>query len=996
MQARKLSRLYATTALVTASLAAAAPGALAQSEEEVAVPQPDTVVVTGSRIRRTAASTSAPVVEVDAQQIADRGYLSAGDLLNDLPSLDPQLNQADGSGESSGSGQQYPSLFGLGTGRTLTLVNSRRFVTTSSGLGDAQVDANIIPTGLVERVEVVQGGGAAVYGSDAIAGVVNYILKDDFEGVEIDLQYGDSWEYNDYEQPAVRLTAGTNFADGRGNIAVNAEYSSSPRLEFADRPRSNLSRITQGNPDDTGPNDGIPSVREVIPAHFWNFNTAGVVFSAPAPPPNFLARLNGSPIQFAEDGGVTSYNPGNILGIPFAEGGEGFRYSELAGLRTGVDRATVNLIGHYDVSPNIRLTGEFLYASTEAEERAQGVSRTVLNSAASGSGPIMFNITNPFLTQDAIAALSSINPGFAFGAPFWLSKHFDGQLFPDDVQTHDTDTWRALLGAEGDFVAGGRNFYWTVSGGLARVEGQVRSWGAHNAHFNNALNAVSNGADGAVCAINVDGDASNDDPACAPLNPFGFGNISDAAQDYVSVRTGEDFTNEQLNILATIGSTLFDLPAGPVDYSLAYEHRAEEAEFTPLEANRLGLVGTGDAVEPESGDYKTHEFSGEILVPLLGGDVTLPFVQELEFSGTYRYVDNSITEAESVWGAGLRWRVSDDLMLRASRSRNFRAPTLTQLFAPTSTALSNSGIDPCDADRIDAGPNPAIRRANCEAEWAANPNYGPLAGFQNPAENFTLTEVTSGGNPDLKNEVSDTWTYGFVFEPSFAPGLTISVDRIEIDLTDGLSAFTTEDFMAACYDSEPQPAELCSAFTRLAAAQGTSPAGTVVTGRTTTVNAGEVRFEGEVYHAAYLVPLDLVFSSFDPGELTLGLQATRTSLLTTSVAGSSFTRTDGTISQPEWVGRFDAAWERGPVRLTYQAYYLDEVLAAPGATIENNPNPVLDSNVTHDVSGLYRVSDDFTVRAGVINVTDEEPSYPSLSHGDILGRRWFVGANYRF
>ena len=996
MQARKLSRLYATTALVTASLAAAAPGALAQSEEEVAVPQPDTVVVTGSRIRRTAASTSAPVVEVDAQQIADRGYLSAGDLLNDLPSLDPQLNQADGSGESSGSGQQYPSLFGLGTGRTLTLVNSRRFVTTSSGLGDAQVDANIIPTGLVERVEVVQGGGAAVYGSDAIAGVVNYILKDDFEGVEIDLQYGDSWEYNDYEQPALRLTAGTNFADGRGNIAVNAEYSSSPRLEFADRPRSNLSRITQGNPDDTGPNDGIPSVREVIPAHFWNFNTAGIVFSAPAPPPNFLARLNGSPIQFAGDGGVTSYNPGNILGIPFAEGGEGFRYSELAGLRTGVDRATVNLIGHYDVSPNIRLTGEFLYASTEAEERAQGVSRTVLNSAASGSGPIMFNITNPFLTQDAIAALSSINPGFAFGAPFWLSKHFDGQLFPDDVQTHDTDTWRALLGAEGDFVAGGRNFYWTVSGGLARVEGQVRSWGAHNAHFNNALNAVSNGADGAVCAINVDGDASNDDPACAPLNPFGFGNISDAAREYVSVRTGEDFTNEQLNILATIGSTLFDLPAGPVDYSLAYEHRAEEAEFTPLEANRLGLVGTGDTVEPESGDYETHEFSGEILVPLLGGDVTLPFVQELEFSGTYRYVDNSITEAESVWGAGLRWRVSDDLMLRASRSRNFRAPTLTQLFAPTSTSLSNSGIDPCDADRIDAGPNPAIRRANCEAEWAANPNYGPLAGFQNPAENFTLTEVTTGGNPDLKNEVSDTWTYGFVFEPSFAPGLTISVDRIEIDLTDGLSAFTTEDFMAACYDSEPQPAELCSAFTRLAAAQGTSPAGTVVTGRTTTVNAGEVRFEGEVYHAAYLVPLDLVFSSFDPGELTLGLQATRTSLLTTSVAGSSFTRTDGTISQPEWVGRFDAAWERGPVRLTYQAYYLDEVLAAPGATIENNPNPVLDSNVTHDVSGLYRVSDDFTVRAGVINVTDEEPSYPSLSHGDILGRRWFVGANYRF
>ena len=997
MRKTTLTRLYTTTAMVTASLFAAAPGAFAQAEgEPAAAASSDTIVVTGSRIRRSVSSTPAPVAEIGEQEIEDRGYVTAADALNDLPSMAPQLNQADGSGESSGSGQQYPALFGLGTGRTLTLVNGRRFVTTSSGLGDAQVDANIIPTGLIERVEIVQGGGAAVYGSDAIAGVVNYILKDDFEGVEIDLQYGNSWEHGDYEQPAIRLTAGTNFADGRGNVALNAEWSSSPRLEFSDRERSNLARITQGNPADTGPNDGIPSVREIIPAHFWNFNTSGIVFSAPAPPPNFLTRVNGSPVQFGTDGSITPYDPGNILGIPFAEGGEGFRYSELAGLRTGVDRFTVNTIAHYDVSDTVRLNAELMYSSTQAEERAQGASRTVLNSAASGAGPIMFNVNNPFLTDAAIASLTTANPGFAFGAPMWLSKHFDGQLFPSDTQTHDTETLRALLGAEGEFAAGDRNFYWNLSGSFARVEGEVRSWGAHNAHLNNALGAVDDGSGNAVCSINVDGDPSNDDPACAPLNPFGFGNISDAARDYVSVRTGENFTNEQVDILATLGSTLFELPAGPIDYVLAYEHRSESAEFTPLEANQLGLVGTGSTTEPESGDYNTHEFSAEVLVPVLGNGVTLPLAQEVEFSGSYRYVDNSITEAESVWGAGLRWRVNDSVMLRASRSRNFRAPTLTQLFAPTNTVLSSSGIDPCDADRINAGPNPAIRRANCEAEWAANPAYGDLASFQNPAENFTLTEVTTGGNPDLKNEVSETWTYGIVFEPEFIPGLTVTVDRIEIDLTDGLSAFTTADFMATCYDSDPQPTDICSAFTRLAAPMNGNPAGTVVEGRTTTVNAGEIRFEGEVYHARYAVPIDAWFTSFDPGSLVVGLQATHTSLLSTSATGSTFIETQGTIQQPEWVGRFDAAWQRGPMRLTYQAYYLDEVLAAPGATIENNPNPVLDANITHDLSGIYDVTEDLSVRAGIVNFTDEPPSYPSLSHGDILGRRYFVGVNYTF
>lgn len=998
-----VNSLFNTSALAVLATTFGAAPVLAQGADEAPASVPaavdetatlETVVITGSRIRRDVASTPAPVVTFGEAAFQERGLISAGDALNQITSLRPQLNQAPGSGAGSGSGQQYPELFGLGTGRTLTLVNGRRFVTTSSGLGDAQVDANIIPTGLIDRIEVVQAGGAAVYGSDAIAGVVNYILKDDFEGVVLDLQYGDT-ERRNFEQISARLTAGSNFAGGRGNIAVNLEGSTTPVARFADFPASALSRILQNNSADTGPNDGIPSLREIIPAYFWPFNANGVIFNAPAPPPNFLTSVGGAPAQFAPDGSVIAYNPGAILGIPFAEGGDGTLFSDLAGLRTGVERYTGNFIGHFDISDNLRFNAELLYAQTNAESVPQGYARTVLNQTSPATGAIRFNRTNPFLTQAAINALSAARPTFAGGAPLWLSRHFYDDLFPSNLQENKTTSWRALAGLEGDFEAAGRNFYWTASASYADVSGTQGNWTADFARFNRAVAAVRDTAGNIVCAVNADADPANDDPGCAPLNPFGAGNISAAATSYVSARNGFGFENEQIDLLATIGTQLFALPAGAVDLVLAYEHRREEAAFTPFEANQRGLVGTGSVQVPTAGKYNTNEFSAEVLVPVIGGDTALPGVKALDLSATYRFVDNSIAGEETVWSAGSRWEVIDGITLRATRSRNFRAPTLEQLFAPQNTVLTQGGFDPCDADRINSGPNPSVRRANCQAEWAANPQFGNLATFQNPAENFTVTNVLTGGNPDLSNEVSETTTIGVVFDNFLVPGLTVAVDRIEIDLEDGLSAFTTADFMATCYDNTPQPAAICSAFTRLQAPDGSNPAGTTATGRTTTFNAGEIIFRGEVYYLNYDFDVD-AFVNGAPGAVTLGLEATHMAELRTSVTGTTFIRSDNTVLRPDWTTRFNVGYSNGPLRLSYQMDYLDDVLAGPNASIENNPNPEIDANYVHSLSALYELREGLTVRAGVTNIFDEAPAYPTLVHGDILGRRYFAGVNYRF
>ena len=952
------------------------------------------VIVTGSRIKRSAADQIAPLESLSGQVFAERGYITAADALNTVTANAPNLNQAPGNGDSSGTGQQFPNLFGLGTGRTLTLVNGHRFVTSSVGLGDAQVDANIIPTGLIDRIEVVQAGGAAVYGSDAIAGVVNYILQDNFEGLELDAQYGDSWKYNDYAQDHYRATWGMNFADNRGNVAVNVEYSSSPLLRFSDRPRSNLSRITQGNPADTGPNDGIPSVMEILDAHFWNFNGNGIIYNFPAPIPPALTLVNGAPVQFASDGSLIPYDPGNILGIPFAEGGDGFRYSELAGLRTGVERSNAMLIGHYDFTDHVTLRTELLYAHTVGEEIPQGYPRTVLNGSEPPNGAIKIFIFNPFLTPETVGALAAASPAFAQGQPLWLSRHFYYDLFPTNIQTTTTDTYFGLVGLDGDFDAAGRNWNWSASLTYGRVEGETFAWDADVAKFENAIFAVP-GPNGPACLINVDGNPNNDDAACSPINPFGAGNISPEASAYVSVPVGQDYTNDQWDFLATLGTSLFSLPAGGVEAVFAYEHRDEQADFVPFYANQQGLVGQGVKEVPQSGSYNTNELSAEVLVPILGGDDPRPGFKALEFDGTYRYVDNSIAGTESVWSAGLRWQIADDFTLRATRSRNFRAPTLTQLVAPQSVGAAAVSSDPCDSDRINSGPDPATRRANCEAEFAANPQYGPLEDFQDPAENFTYALVTTGGNPNLRNEISDTTTYGLVLQPRFAPGLTFSADRIEIDLTDGLSAFAPADFMATCYDSSPQPSDICGTFERASEGNELYPAGTVISALSTTFNAGVVEYRGEYYVLDYQLPLDNVFGT-GPGQLSFTLDMTHNSRYEVSVTGTSFTRYDNTVTQPDWVSRFTARWRIGPVLLSYQLYYLSDVLRVPDATIENDPNPNVDSNTTHSLSVHWDVMDQLTLRAGVINLTDEEPSYPTLNHGDILGRRWFVGATARF
>ena len=968
------------------------------------------IVITGSRIRTSDTTTPAPVTIVNPTVIKDRGFTQIGQALNELPSitLDEPRNTGIGAAITV---QTFPNLFNLGSGRTLSLVNGRRMVTTASGLEDAAVDTNIIPTGLVERVDVVQAGGAAVYGSGAMAGVINYVMKRNFEGVELDAQTSIT-SRGDYPVYSLRGTFGKNFASGRGNFAVNVDYSKSDPLRFTDRERSAQAPFAGTNPANgtvNGNNDGIPATIYFNNTKTWSSSYNGIFWANTGTGLSSLLRMNGSPVEFNDAGtGLIPYDPGNVVFSNLAIGGGGVDYNSKSSLFAGIERLAGTAIASYELTPNIRVSTELLYASTHSMDplgRMRPMQFDNTGSAAGGTFSFAVYRDNAFLSPETVAQLSAASPSFAAGGPLYFGKFADN-IMPDTNVTTDLKTYRGVIAVDGDFsMLGGRNFDWSLSYSRARVTGHYDGWNLNQIRMRNAADAVTNSAGQIVCRINA---VTITDPNCAPLNLFGRNNISDAAQDYVIVKSGRnqsnvftDFVNDQSDLLASLGGDLLDLPGGTTKFNVTYERRTEKVETTPLEADRLGLVGSGAITPAIIGKYSTNEFAGELLIPLLGGDFSLPLVDALEVNGSYRIVDDSLAGRENVWGLGVRWDVVRGLTIRSSLSRNYRAPNLNQLLAPATTEAATAN-NPCSNASIANGSNPTARYANCLALFTENPTFGAisgnpgaspaarLAGFFDFGSNFRRVLVTTGGNPDLENETSRTFTIGLVFQPAFVPGLTFTADRIRLNLRDALSNFTATSFLATCYDSPSRPADICSTFTY-------NPDGTLATATATTYNAGFLTYHGEIYNLNYRFNIGQTFGSdSDLGNLSLSVQATHNTLRVTSVTGLDLLRTDNTTDLPGWVIKPEMTYSRGPFRLNYSVYYLPAEKMNYTDTVENQSVLPVEANVRHNISMAYEV-DPLTFRVGVNNLTDEAPSYPySANYGDIVGRQFFFGIGASF
>jgi outer membrane receptor protein involved in Fe transport len=985
------------------------------------------LVVTGSRIQRPNLEASQPLLVISSERIEAKGQTNLAEALNDSPSSGIPVNPI-GDQAGFGTGRNYVNLLNLGTNRTLTLVNGRRFVSSNaaspfSGTGPGgQVDLNSIPTGLVARTERVFGSGGAVYGSDAIGGVVNIITQTRFEGLELNGQFGLS-EFGDAEEYRARIIGGRSFLDDRLNLMGSYEYNRTEALAFTDRSVTNRQIAFANNPLNTGPADLIAGAILIKDRRVPETTLGGLPLRTSGPALSGILTIAdpNSPggriaAQFDKSGNLVPYQTGTFYQTAISAGGDGLNLAPLASLRSPLDRHVASGFATFEVTPRVRLKAEAFLSRVDAEEP---FNQPIFNAPVFGNPntPLRMSTSNPFLSAQARAAILSqptALPGDTASAGdriFFLSRSS-----ADVVQNKTTaqgDLYRGVLVAEGDLDLFGREFSWDVSFNRGQSSGYFSQPNMVQTRFLQAIDAVRDATGAIVCR-----DAAARAAGCAPLNLFGEGAPSKAALDYIAVQFRSEYQIDQTVYQANFGGDIVDLPAGALGFNVGYEFRQEDSDFQPNQPQRDG-VGRSAAITPLSGSFETTEFYGELAVPLFGGDFTFIGLQGLEVEGAYRYIDNSQAGEDEAWSYGLRWKPVNDLTIRGTQSKSFRAPAITELFLPRATQFMTA-TDPCDSRNVNFGPNPTARRANCAAAFTA---LGLPANFPliSNVQNFTVQGATAG-NPDLENEIAEQWTLGFVYQPSFIPRLALTFDFVNVQLTKAIVEFNLTAILSTCYDSNSYPSEVCNRFQRGNASTGVQ-AGQIIgrgvidgidgplTGR---VNAGFSNFQGFTVGLDWNLELATIrgfdrFGGGDPGALDFNLDLFSVRQQETSVNGfgTDLNRDVGEIGNAEWQWKLESAYTRGPFSAIWTFNYIGESKFSNDFTLETRTPLTVDAYMRHDLVFSYDFAEligtpmglkNMRARLAVENLTDQPPPYGTTGLGvyDVLGRYYKLGVTARF
>lgn len=700
------------------------------------------IVVTGSRIARGREAASVPVVSVTSEEIQLAGVTDSEDLLNDLPQFVPGTTSGSNSlASATGTGAATLDLRGLGASRNLVLVNGRRYVFFDA----TQVtNINAIPAALIERVEVVTGGASAVYGSDAIAGVVNYILKDDFEGIEARGQYTlDS--RGDGGITDLTLTGGHNFAGGRGNITVSGNYYKRNVINTSDRAFSSANLADQTVNGERvlgfGGSTFVPNGR---------FTGLPTTASAIGAIPGLAAAYAAAGITGLGSFGFIPDDSGQVI-RPFVRPGDDFDYSVDNFLRLPQERWAVTLLGNYDFSDSLTgfVEGAFMNSETTVGFASSFVSATV---------PI--EVSNPFIGQplaDILGLLDSAGVGGVANDGL-VNLGFNRRMSEAGPRRNidDRDAWRVLTGLRGEIGDRGgdvlSDLSWEAYYSYARTENTQTQIG------NVSLSRFRTGV--------LSGSGPGGDPI---INPFGP-NISQAGLDFISETSiNKDIT--QLHVVAAnLSGTLFRLPAGPVGFSTGFEYRSGKADFRPDPLLAAGDIAGFNPITATKGQIDVWEVYGEVRVPLITDS---RFAKDLSVNGALRYSDYDLAQVGGAWTyqGGVDWQVTSDIAFGGQYQRAIRAPNVGEAFGGNRTFPVNA-TDPC---ALASAATDAVVRDLCIANGVPAASVGQASLQPN-----TQIPGVLGGNPNLKEEQSDTYTFGMILTPAAIPGLRLSVDYYDI------------------------------------------------------------------------------------------------------------------------------------------------------------------------------------------------------------------------
>ncbi|MCW3846946.1 TonB-dependent receptor [Sphingomonas sp. LB-2] len=945
-------KLLSATALATAILI---PG-VASAQDDPAPADAETaqsdapIVVTGSRIARPGLTSVVPVTTMQASELLDTGNISLGDALNQLPAMHQTFSQANSGGFIGTAGLNLLDLRGLGTARTLVLVNGRRHVTAQPGT-PTSVDVNTIPVDLLERVDVVTGGDSAVYGSDAVAGVVNFVLKRDYEGFQMRAQGGATGR-GDRGTYLITATAGKNFAEGRGNVALSLEYAFADDVYYTDRddlygaysgrPQFN---IVQNTLTETAAGDGIPDNVFLRGIRNNNISEGGTYASTcpaavAAGSPTFAAvqarralnctgeRSNtgaelGYSFMFDANGNLAPNNCTRDL-RPFGSnncvGGRGSTLRLTGQLLPQLERKSANALASFEFSPAFRVFLEGKFIRINGNQEGQPTSIANLQGT--------YSINNPFLTPQARDVLvRSLAPG---------ATTFNIQRFNVDFggrgEVYQRDTFRIVGGVEGTF-----NEDWRYE--VAVNYGQTDThFDATNRillpQFRNAADAVLSGGQ-IVCGINADADQTNNDPNCVPINVFGYGKPSAAALRYVSA---DVFRDQRASLLTVSGfvsgdfSQLFTLPGGPVYFALGGEYRRETArsDYDPITTS--GLTDFNVILPFHAPVLEVKEAYGELRVPLLAGT---PFFEELTLEGAGRVSDynSGAGTTGTVWtyNVGGIWSPVRGLRVRAGYAKSVRAPTLGNLYTPPSQTFLNGLIDPCSQANINNGT--ANRAANCAA--AGVPTTEIVNGLSTPWTNLPASGIRGlqGSNPNLNEERGTSLTIGAVLQPAALPGFSLTVDYYDITVDNVILALAPQTIIDLCYDSTSGiNNQYCAAISRRPDGTFMGQSNRNVGGTTVqyTVGPNDSSFLAGPFNFAKLKTSGVDFDAAWNGNIG-GVKVGLRGVVSWLIARDNFTnvndptfrdRAKSELNEPEFAGSLEANFDFGQIDLGYNLRWI--------------------------------------------------------------------------
>ncbi|HKR33484.1 MAG TPA: TonB-dependent receptor [Steroidobacteraceae bacterium] len=981
-------------ALLTSAAAAAVPAYSAdQTIQEI--------VVTGSRIAQPNLETSSPVTQVTSEDVVTQGVTKIEDLINQLPQAFAAQNATVSNGAA---GTATVNLRGLGSARTLVLIDGRRM--PYGGVTNSAADLNQIPTAMVERVEVLTGGASAVYGSDAIAGVVNFIMKKDFEGVQIDGQYDLYQHNNDFSGPgrtqfrdviaqrsatnpqqfalpddnvtdgngvSSTLTIGVSTEDGRGNITAYAMYQDNKAILQRDRDFSACA--LGGNPTTNSPTG--------------SFTCGG---STTAFPGQFTQDFENN---FTLDSGT-----GNTF-RPFNDDTDQYNFGPTNYYMRPQTRYSLGAMGHYELAPFADVYTQLMFSDVES------VAQVAPGGAFIGD-VTSINCDNPLMSAQQKSTLGCTQANIDAGDSVTL---FIGRRNVEGggrQQAFHNSSFRALVGTRGD-IAQGWNYDVSVQFSRTDANQTTLNFFATD-RLKKSLDVVDlNGVPTCRSALPAEDPRfdGNADANCVPYNVFQIGGVTQAALNYVQAPGLQQGTIDQNIVTGVITGDLGTIGAKlpwadeAIKVAFGVENRRDKLTNTTdaLQASD-GLSGAGGAVIGISGSTNVNDAFMEANIPLVQGK---PFAEQLAFDTAYRYSDYNSGIKTDTYKFGLEWAPIEDVRLRGSYQRAVRAPNIVELFTAQGFGLFDMDGDPCGEAL--AGTAAAASREACLATGVPAANFQSSA-LDSPANQYNRT---GGGNTALKPEESDTYSYGVVLTPRFAPGLSLSLDYFDIKIDQLISVFGAQNTLDACYQLNDPAA--CGRIDRNALGQLWIGDGNV---QDLNLNVGGLETSG--------VDLNLNYTGIDIGSwgsLSANLTATYLIDIITDLGTPGSTPFDcagefagrcvsslTTAVNPEFRSRLRFGWETPwnvDVALTHRYISAVDQQGAAATRIDRH----LGAESYFDLFASWNVTDMAQMRLGINNVLDNDPSinasvgntgngntYPQVY--DALGRFIFGGVTVKF